>query len=119
MFLKKKKVLLVYENTAEINAVEEYLSSKGYDTNKAFDLKDAFQLALNFQPDVIVVNTKNIFPEIEQFNKQIEQEQKKKIELLNLVDIDAYLKISVNEHVAIKPVQPSLLHHLIRLMIKN
>lgn len=119
MFLKKKKVLLVYENAAEINAAEAYLCSKGYDTNKASDLNDAFQLALNFQPDVIVVNTQNIFPEIERFNKRIEQERKKKIELLNLVDIDSYLKISVNEHVAIKPVQPSLLYHLIRLMIKN
>jgi PleD family two-component response regulator len=48
MFLKKKKVLLVYENAAEINAAEAYLCSKGYDTNKASDLNDALSISTQF-----------------------------------------------------------------------
>ncbi|MBL7884414.1 MAG: hypothetical protein JNL69_10130 [Bacteroidia bacterium] len=119
MLLKKKKVLLIYENEEESNTAEKYLANKGYKVGKVNSLDVAYEITIHFVPDLIVVNTQNPIQEIENFNKKVELEHNKKIDLLNIVDLESYLKISVNEHVAIKPVNPSLLYHLVRLIIKN
>jgi len=119
MLLKKKKVLLIYEDEQESSTAEKYLIDKGYKVDKVNSLDVAYEITINFVPDLIVVNTQNPIQEIEHFNKKVEQGHNKKIDLLNIVDLESYLKISVNEHVAIKPVNPSLLYHLVHLIIKN
>ena len=119
MNLRKKKILLVYENPNEMEEAEQYLSTNGYQTIKANELENAYLSATNMAPDVIVLNISKEMNDIEVFNKKIATNIQKRIELLNIVDLDSYLKIKVNEHVAIKPVKPGLLLHLVRLIAKN
>jgi len=119
MIFKKKKVLLVYENTEEAFVVEKKLIAKGYVVNKGHNITEALEITRNFIPDLIVVNTSNAIQEIQAFNSSIEKRYSQKIDLLNLLDLENYLKININEHVAIKPIHPDLLYHLVRLIIKN
>ncbi len=119
MSLRRKKILLVYENPTEMEEAEQYLNRNGYQTLKANELENAYLSAIDMVPDVIVLNISKEMNEIEIFNKKIATSIQKRIELLNIVDLDSYLKIKVNEHVAIKPVKPGLLLHLVRLIAKN
>jgi hypothetical protein len=116
---KKKKVLLVYENTEEASIAEKKLVAKGYLVNKGKSISEAIDITRDFVPDLIVVNTSDAVQEIQNFNSGIEKRYPQKIDLLNLLDLENYLKVSVNEHVAIKPINPDLLYHLVRLIIKN
>ncbi len=119
MSLRRKKVLLVYENVTEMEEAEKYLINNGYQTSKANELENAFMSAIDMIPDLIVLNLSKNVHEIESFNKKVTTSIHKKVELLNIVDLDSYLRITVNEHVAIKPVKPGLLLHLVRLIAKN
>lgn len=119
MNLRRKKILLVYENPNEMEEAEKYLSTNGYQTLKANELENAYLSAIDMAPDMIILNISKEMEEIEVFNKRIATNIQKRVELLNIVDLDSYLKIKVSEHVAIKPVKPGLLLHLVRLIAKN
>lgn len=110
---------MVYEDSNEVTNVVEKLTSKGYNVETTNSLTDALETTRDFLPDLIVLNTTNPIGDVELFNTNIEKRYSKKIDLLNLLDLENYLKVRINEHVAIKPVNPDLLFHLVHLIIKN
>lgn len=112
-------VLLVFDDTRELDFIEANLSENGFRVIKSDNLKDALILAEKTFPNLIVVNTFDSESAILLFSSQIKTEPLKDTILLSLIELEDYLKVSSTEHFVVKPVRPKLLLSLIRSVMNN
>lgn len=109
-----QSVLLIFENSKELEFTEYNLSESGFQVFKALNLKDGLTLAKEIVPDLIVVNTADTSISLLQFNKQLKGLQLKDTLLLCLTELEDYLFASSTKYLVIKPLRPKLLLSLIR-----
>ncbi|CAN5412376.1 hypothetical protein BH10BAC1_BH10BAC1_17800 [soil metagenome] len=112
-----KSVLLVFDDSKELEFIEANLIENGFVVFKSNNLKDGLITAEKSIPNLIVVNTSDSENAIQLFSKQIKTERLKNVTLLSLIELEDYLKTSSKEHFVIKPVRPKLLLSLIRGMM--
>ena len=110
-----KSVLLVFDDSKELEFIEANLSENGFKIFKSDNLKNALILAEEVVPNLIVVNTFDSESTLHAFSEQIKTEALKDVSLLSLIELENYLKTSFGkEHFVVKPVRPKLLLSLIR-----
>ena len=110
-----KSVLLVFDDSKELEFIEANLSENGFEIFKSDNLKNALTLAEEVIPNLIVVNTFDSESTLHAFSEQIKTEALKDVSLLSLIELENYLKTSFGkEHFVVKPVRPKLLLSLIR-----
>ena len=114
-----KSVLLVFDDSKELEFIEENLSENGFQVFKSGNLKEALINAERTIPNLIVVNTLDSESAIQLFSKQIKTDKLKNVTLLSLIDLEDYLKFSSTEHFVVKPVRPKLLLSLIRSVMHH
>ena len=114
-----QSVLLVFDDSKELEFIEANLIENGFKILKTDNLKEALIIAERTIPDLIVVNTFNSEFDLQLFTKQIKTERLKNVSLLSLIELEDYLKSSSKEHFVIKPVRPKLLLSLIRSVMNN
>lgn len=114
-----KSVLLVFDDTRELEFIEANLTESGYQVLTSYNLKEALTIAENNIPNLIVVNTFDSESSIQLFSQQIKTEELKNTSLLSLIELEDYLKASSVEHLVVKPVRPKLLLSLIRGLMNN
>lgn len=96
------RILLVFDNTKELELLELNLTRNGFEIQKAGSLKDAISKAQHNAPDLIVINTSDAEKDVEAFSKQVNMKYVKKTVLPSLVELEDYLTIQTREHVVIK-----------------
>ena len=110
-----KSVVLVVDDSKELEFIEANLSENGFKIFKSDNLKNALTLAEEVVPNLIVVNTFDSESTLHAFSEQIKTEALKDVSLLSLIELENYLKTSFGkEHFVVKPVRPKLLLSLIR-----
>lgn len=114
-----KSVLLVFDDSKELDFIEANLSENGFTVFTSNNLKDALLKAEKVIPNLIVVNTTDSESAIHSFSSQIKTERLKNTTLLSLIELEDYLKVSTTEHFIVKPVRPKLLLSLIRSLMHN
>ena len=115
-----KSVLLVFDDTKELEFIEANLFENGFRVYRAENLKDALMLAEKKTPSLIVVNTFDSELNLEAFSRQLKTDKLKEISLLSLIELENYLKTSFGkEHFIVKPVRPKLLLSLIRSVMNR
>ncbi len=115
-----KSVLLVFNDSRELEFIEENLTENGFQVYKSENLKEAFINAEKTIPNLIVINTLDSELAIQLFSRQIKTEKLKATTLLSLIELENYLKTSFGkEHLVVKPVRPKLLLSLIRSVMHN
>ena len=114
-----KSVLLVFDDSKELEFIEENLSENGFQVFKSGNLKEALINAERTIPNLIVVNTLDSESAIQLFSKQIKTDKLKNVTLLSLIDLEDYLKFSSTEHFVVKPVRSKLLLSLIRSVMHH
>ena len=114
-----KSVLLVFDDSKELEFIEANLTESGYEVFTSYNLKEALILAKKTIPDLIVVNTFDSESSIQLFSQQIKTEELKNTSLLSLIELEDYLKFFSTEHFVVKPVRPKLLLSLIRSVMNN
>ena len=112
-----KSVLLVFDDSKELEFMEANLIENGFHVFKSGDLNEALINAERNIPNLIVVNTLDSESAIQLFSKQIKIERLKNVTLLSLIELEDYLKASSIEHLVVKPVRPKLLLSLIRSLM--
>ena len=118
--INMKSVLLVFDDSKELEFIEANLTENGFQVFKADNLKDALTLAEKKIPNLIVVNTFDSEFNLQLFSKQIKTERLKNVSLLSLIELENYLKTSSGkEHFVVKPVRPKLLLSLIRSVMHH
>lgn len=113
-----KSVLLVFDDSKELDFIEANLSENGFTIFSSSNLKDAILKAEKVIPNLIVVNTLDSESAIQLFSNQIKTERLKNTTLLSLIELEDYLKVSTTEHFVVKPVRPKLLLSLIRSLMQ-
>lgn len=96
------RILLVFENTKDLELLELNLTRNGFEIQKSGTLKDAITKIKNAVPDLIVINTTDAEKDIEAFSKQANMKYIKKTVSPSLVELEDYLTIQTREHVVIK-----------------
>ncbi len=114
-----KSVLLVFDDSQELDFIEANLLENGFAVYSSNNLKDALLKAEKVIPNLIVVNTIDSESAIQLFSNQIKTERLKNTTLLSLIELEDYLKVSTTEHFVVKPVRPKLLLSLIRSLLHN
>jgi DNA-binding response OmpR family regulator len=114
-----KSVLLVFDESAELDFIDSNLCENGFLVYKSSNLNDALVVAEKKIPNLIVINTFDSEVEINRFTKQIKTERLKNVNLLSLIELEDYLKTSTKEHFVVKPVRPKLLLSLIRSVMNH
>lgn len=114
-----KSVLLVFDDSKELEFIEANLTESGYQVLTSDNLKEALIVTENNTPDLIVVNIFDSKSSIQLFSQQIKTEKLKNTSLMCLIELEEYLKFSSSEHFVVKPVRPKLLLSLIRSVMNN
>jgi len=118
-YYKMKKVLLVFDDSKELDFIEFNLSENGYHIFRSTNLKEGLTKASEIVPDLIVTNTLDAPKNIYQFGKQLKTEQMEEVLLLSLIELEDYLDTPTKKHFVVKPVRPKLLLSLIRGILNN
>lgn len=115
-----KSVLLVFDDSKELEFLAANLAENGFQIFKSDNLQDALMLAKQTIPNLIVVNTFDSEANLQAFSEQIKTKSLKNVSLLSLIELENYLKISFGkEHFVVKPVRPKLLLSLIRSVMNR
>lgn len=114
-----KRILLVFDDEREMDFIEANLIESGFEIFKSSDLKDVMALATKTSPDLIVLNTLDIGPAVDLFNKNSKKEELKNTSILSLIELQDYLYVSSEEYFIIKPIRPKLLLSLIRGLMNH
>ena len=116
-----KSVLLVFDDSKELEFIEANLSENGFKIFKADNLTDALILAKEIIPNLIVVNTFDSEVNLQLYSEQIKAEKRlKNVSLLSLIELENYLRTSFGkEHFVVRPVRPKLLLSLIRSVMNR
>lgn len=116
-----KSVLLVFDDSKELEFIEANLSENGFQVYKTDNLKSAMNLAKKIVPNLIVVNTFDSEAKLHLYSEQIKAEARlKNVSLLSLIELENYLKTSFGkEHFVVRPVRPKLLLSLIRSVMNH
>lgn len=114
-----KKVLLVFDNSQELDFIEANLEENGYLVTKADTLAGALVTAEKIIPDLIVVNTLDTEAELKEFNAKVKTERLKNVSILSLIELEDYLKSPNPQHFVIRPVRPKLLLSVIRSIMNH
>jgi DNA-binding response OmpR family regulator len=121
MMRKMKRVLLVFDDSKELEFIEANLAENGFQIFKSDNLKKALINAEKIIPDLIVVNTIDKEKDLELFSNQVKTERLNNVSILSLIELEDYLKASTKskKHFIIKPLRPKLLLSLIRGIMNN
>ena len=116
-----KRVLLVFDDSKELEFIEANLAENGFQIFKSDNLKKALINAEKIIPDLIVVNTIDKEKDLELFSNQVKTERLNNVSILSLIELEDYLKASTKskKHFIIKPLRPKLLLSLIRGIMNN
>ena len=115
-----KSVLLVFDDSKELEFIEANLSENGFKIFKSDNLKSALALAEYVIPNLIVVNTFDTALNLESFSQQLKTDKLKNVSLLSLIELENYLKASFGkDHFVVRPVRPKLLLSLIRSVMNR
>ncbi|MFY9310668.1 MAG: hypothetical protein WAQ28_16605 [Bacteroidia bacterium] len=96
------RILLVFNNTKDLELLELNLTRNGFEIQKSGSLNDALAKAQKSPPDLIVINTSDAEKDVETFGKQVNMKYVKKTVLPSLLELEDYLTIQTREHVVIK-----------------
>lgn len=115
-----KSVLLVFDDSKELEFIEANLAENGFEVFKSDSLINALTLAEAVIPNLIVVNTFDSEANLQAFSERIKTPLLKNVFLLSLIELENYLKTSFGkEHFVVKPVRPKLLLSLIRSVMNH
>ncbi|MBL0330700.1 MAG: response regulator transcription factor [Bacteroidetes bacterium] len=114
-----KSVLLVFDDSKELEFIEEQLVENDFQVYKCNTLNDALVLAERKIPNLIVINTNDSEINIQSFIGKVKTDRLKDSILLSLIELEDFLKVSSKEHFVVKPVRPKLLLSLIRSMMNR
>ncbi len=96
------RILLVFENTKDLDLLELNLTRNGFEILRSGTLKDAITKVNDVVPDLIVINTTDVEKDVEAFGKQVNMKYVKKTVSPSLIELEDYLTIQTREHVVIK-----------------
>jgi DNA-binding response OmpR family regulator len=114
-----KSVLLVFDDSKELEFMQTNLMENGFQVYTAINLDEALLLALTNIPNLIVVNGNYDESLFQQFAKQLKTESLKKVSLLNLMELGDYLKSNSKTYFVVKLMRPKLLLSLIRSLMHH